>query len=66
MTEFAVTERKKKGEVTLSENAARRLCAIARAEGKPLMLRVAVEAGGCSGFQYRFELVEAAEDGDVK
>ncbi|MGH6985452.1 MAG: HesB/IscA family protein [Caulobacteraceae bacterium] len=66
MGEFAVAERKKKGEVTLSEKAARRLSAIAHAEGKPLMLRVAVEAGGCSGFQYRFELVEAAEDDDVK
>jgi iron-sulfur cluster assembly accessory protein len=30
------------------------------------MLRVAVDGGGCSGFQYRFDLVEAANDDDIK
>ena len=30
------------------------------------MLRVAVDGGGCSGFQYRFDLVEAAEADDLK
>lgn len=29
------------------------------------MLRVAVDGGGCSGFQYRFDLVEAAEADDL-
>jgi iron-sulfur cluster assembly accessory protein len=52
--------------VTLSSAAARRLKAISAAEGRPLMLRVAVEGGGCSGFQYRFDLVESAEDDDLK
>ena len=52
--------------LTLSPAAARRLHAIAAAEGRPVMLRVAVEGGGCSGFQYRFDLVERAEDDDVK
>lgn len=53
-------------DLTLSENAARRITAIAQAEGRPLMLRVAVDGGGCSGFQYRFDLVETVEDDDLK
>ncbi len=31
-----------------------------------MMLRVAVDGGGCSGFQYRFDLVEAPEDDDLR
>ena len=66
-TEFEVSlTRAAPPPVTLSPAAARRLKAIAEREGRPLMLRVAVDGGGCSGFQYRFELVEAAEDDDLK
>ena len=53
-------------DVTLSPAAAERIRAISKAEGRPLMLRVAVEGGGCSGFQYRFDLVDAAEPDDLK
>ncbi|MEP6968123.1 MAG: iron-sulfur cluster assembly accessory protein [Pseudomonadota bacterium] len=53
-------------DITLSPAAARRLHVIAKREGKPMMLRVAVDGGGCSGFQYRFDLVEAAEPDDLK
>jgi len=30
------------------------------------MLRVAVEGGGCSGFQYQFDLVEDAQPDDLR
>jgi iron-sulfur cluster insertion protein len=53
-------------DLTLSENAARRIKAIAASEGRDLMLRVAVDGGGCSGFQYRFDLVDTVEDDDLK
>ena len=53
-------------DLTLSPAAARRIHAIGKAEGRPLMLRVAVEGGGCSGFQYQFDLVEAAEPDDLR
>jgi iron-sulfur cluster assembly accessory protein len=52
-------------EISLSEAAARRINALAKDEGRPLMLRVAVSAGGCSGFQYEFDLVEEGEAQDL-
>ena len=53
-------------DVTLSPSAAQRIRQIGQAEGRPVMLRVAVEGGGCSGFQYQFDLVEQAQDDDLK
>ncbi|WP_374516504.1 iron-sulfur cluster insertion protein ErpA [Brevundimonas sp.] len=52
--------------LTLSETAARRLAKLGEAEGRPVMLRVAVDGGGCSGFQYRFDLVETADADDIR
>lgn len=48
----------------LTESAARRIAEIAAAEGGGKSLRVAVLAGGCSGFQYSFALdgVQAEDD----
>src|ERR1043165_10116677 len=53
-------------ELTLSPAAAQRIRAIGAKEGRPVMLRVAVEGGGCSGFQYQFDLVEAAQPDDLR
>ena len=51
--------------ILLAESAAKRLAKLAEVEGKPIMLRVAVDGGGCSGFQYRLELVDAPEADDL-
>lgn len=51
--------------LTLADSAARRLAKLGEAEGHPVMLRVAVDGGGCSGFQYRLELIEAADAEDI-
>ncbi len=49
---------------TLTPAAAQRVAAIASKQGKPAMLRLSVEGGGCSGFQYKFGLADAPEDDD--
>lgn len=53
-------------DLTLSPAAARRIQAIGAQEGRPVMLRVAVEGGGCSGFQYQFALVGEAQADDLR
>ena len=54
MEQFAITER-----------AAARIAEIVAAEGRDAALRVAVLAGGCSGFQYRFELDQEPQADDL-
>ncbi len=54
MNQFAVTDR-----------AAARIAEIVAAEGRDAALRVAVLAGGCSGFQYRFELDDTPQEDDL-
>ena len=45
--------------VTISERAARRIGEILKTEGDGAMLRISVEGGGCSGFQYKFDIERA-------
>jgi iron-sulfur cluster assembly accessory protein len=50
--------------VIVTERAARRICEIIATESVNKALRVSVEGGGCSGFQYKFDLVPSAAASD--
>lgn len=50
--------------LALTPAAAQRVGRIAERQGKPAILRLSVEGGGCSGFQYKFDLAETAENDD--
>jgi iron-sulfur cluster assembly accessory protein len=51
--------------VTVSERAARRIGHILAGEPAGTMLRVRVEGGGCSGFQYKFDMERAQATDDL-
>ena len=50
-------------DVTVSDRAAAKIATILQREPAGAMLRVSVEGGGCSGFQYKFDVErDRAED----
>ncbi|MBC2885005.1 iron-sulfur cluster insertion protein ErpA [Ochrobactrum sp. CM-21-5] len=51
--------------ITVSESAARRIAKILGSEPEKTALRVSVEGGGCSGFSYKYDLVDDQADDDV-
>lgn len=50
--------------VTVSDRAAKRIAAILSKETPGSMLRVSVEGGGCSGLQYKYDVVSEREADD--
>jgi iron-sulfur cluster assembly accessory protein len=51
--------------VSISERAAHRIGEILKSEGNGAMLRISVEGGGCSGFQYKFDVEHAKAEDDL-
>ena len=52
-------------DVELTERAAVRVARILKTEQPGAALRIAVNGGGCSGFQYSFDIVSARADDDL-
>ena len=52
-------------QISLTPSAAKRVAAIAVRQGKPAMLRLSVDGGGCAGFSYKFALADAIEADDA-
>lgn len=52
-------------QITLMPNAAKRVAVIAEKQGQDAVLRLSVEGGGCSGFQYKFGLADSIDDDDI-
>ncbi|MGI8852660.1 MAG: iron-sulfur cluster insertion protein ErpA [Methyloceanibacter sp.] len=51
--------------ITISPRAAHRIAELLKSEAAPALFRVSVEGGGCSGFQYRFDLVKERAPDDL-
>ena len=51
--------------ITLSARAAQRIVELLKSEAAATLFRVSVEGGGCSGFQYRFDLVKERAPDDL-
>lgn len=49
----------------MTEAAAKRIAKIVAGDPGKIALRISVEGGGCSGFSYKFDLVEGRNHDDV-
>jgi iron-sulfur cluster assembly accessory protein len=52
--------------LVVTQSAAKRLAVILGKEAPGAMMRVAVEGGGCSGFQYRYSIETSAKPDDIR
>ena len=51
--------------VVVTESAIKKIATILGSEKEPSVMRVSVEGGGCSGFQYKFDIQRAPETEDT-
>jgi iron-sulfur cluster assembly accessory protein len=51
--------------VVVSESAIKKIATILGSEKEPSVMRVSVEGGGCSGFQYKFDIQRSPETEDT-
>ena len=51
--------------ITISQSAAKRIVELVSEDENASLFRVSVEGGGCSGFQYNFELIDSAAPDDI-
>ena len=52
-------------DIILTDNAAKRVAAIAARQQKDAVLRLSVDGGGCAGFTYKFELAKSEADDTI-
>nr|WP_319512917.1 iron-sulfur cluster insertion protein ErpA [uncultured Cohaesibacter sp.] len=51
--------------ITVTDSAIKRIATILSKEKNGSMLRISVSGGGCSGFQYNYDIVTSSEDDDL-
>ena len=53
-------------QMSITDSAAKQIAAIRKENGLTASLKITVKAGGCSGFQYDYQIVHELVEGDVK